>query len=215
MRPTLIKNILNEIRQWCYPQEFRINRPPRGLLENDDNAVLRSLSKVINTLSVDASIAGIQPSRSAADDEQFISELATRLWRLRKCLQQAGSQEPTDGVERGYRHLERLFTRLEHLGIRVVDRTGEFYDPGMSLKVVSSEPMNGIGREIIKETIAPAIYRGENLIQVPQVVVGVPSMANSESLPDDDTISEPETGMDHNQNNNPVKEPDETTFKSE
>jgi hypothetical protein len=36
--------------------------------------------------------------------------------------------------------------------------------------------MDGIGREIIKETIKPAVYRGDRLIQTSQVVVGVPSL---------------------------------------
>jgi hypothetical protein len=65
----------------------------------------------------------------------------------------------------------------------VVDKTGEFYDPGMALKIVSSEPMDGIGREVIKETIEPAIYRDNRLIQQAQVVIGVPSNKDTEKVP--------------------------------
>jgi hypothetical protein len=109
--------------------------------------------------------------------------LATRLWRVRQNLEKPGSGEPFDEVQRGYRHLERLFSNLERLGIRVVDKTGEFYDPGMALKIVSSEPMDGIGREVIKETIEPAIYRDNRLIQQAQVVIGVPSNKDTEKVP--------------------------------
>jgi hypothetical protein len=215
MRPSLFKNILNDIRQWCYPSEFRIPRPAGRPFADDINAVLKTLSEAIHTLSAEAPISGNQPSGSAVDDERFICDLSTRLWRLRNSLQQPGSQEAVPGVERGYRHLERLLFSLENLGIRIVDRTGSFYDPGMALKVVSSEPMDGIGSEIIKETICPAVYRDEKLIQVPQVVVGIPSNAVTDSEADNHPTTEFEPGMDQNPNIKPGGKSDETTAPSE
>jgi hypothetical protein len=215
MRPSMFKNLLNEMRQWCYPPEFRIPRPPGQPLEDDVNTVLQTLSEAIRSLSAEASGAEIQPLANAVDDHAFIGDLATRLWRLRNCLQQPGSQEPAAGVERGYRHLERLFARLEDLGIRVVDRTGGFYDPGMALTVVSSEPMDGIGRKIIKETITPTVYKNEELIQVSQVVVGIPSLAEPESQADDAPASDFEPEMDQNPNANPGEESNEAAAQSE
>lgn len=211
MQSTIISNMLGEIRQWCYPREFRISRPRHRALHRENNTVLQSLSKAIRALSIEPG----KQSAGAINDDQFISDLSTRLWRLRKCMQQPGSQEPVNGIERGYRHLERLFSQLEHSGVRIVDRTGNFYDPGMALKVVSSEPVDGIGREIIKETITPAVYRGDILIQASQVVVGVPSKSHGESSVDDCPACEFEIAINDSQHAKRIKDTDEIPSKPE
>ena len=182
MRQSFFHNIINEVRQWCYPAEFRIDS---GIADVDDetiNELIRSLSDSVRKLS-NPELLSSNPAQTALDDEPFITDLATRLWRIRRCLKKPGSEEPLDGTDRGYRHLERLFSILDQSGILVVDKTGSFYDPGMTMTVVSSESMDGIGREIIKETVQPAIFRGDRLIQTAQVVVGVPTRRDEGSTP--------------------------------
>jgi hypothetical protein len=83
-----------------------------------------------------------------------------------------GQTDPLPEMGRSYRHVERLQSALEDMGIIVSDKTGEVYDSGMSVRIMASEPMAGIAHDVIKETIAPAVYRGGQLIQQAQIVVG-------------------------------------------
>jgi hypothetical protein len=174
LRQSFFHNLISEIRQWCYPPEFRIESVTTGVDDEKINELIRSLSETLENLA-SLEFQSLMQAQTALDDEPFITDLATRLWRVRQCLRKPGTEEPVEGTDRGYRHLERLFSNLEQSGIRIVDKTGSFYDPGMAMTVVSSEPMDEIGREIIKETVKPAIFRGDRLIQTAQVVVGVPS----------------------------------------
>ena len=216
MRRSLSKKILNEIRQWCYPPEFRI--PSDAVGDDDDkiNDLIQSLSQTLKVFANPEFQTRLR-NQTAIDDEPFIADLATRLWRIRQNLKRPDSEEPIEEIERGYRHLERLFSNLEQLEIRVVDKTGDAYDPGMALKVVSSEPMEGIGREIIKETIEPAIYKGDRLIQTSQVVVGIPSMRGSTPMTPPQPVVEPEgePNQEPDLTNISKKEPDGTFHKPE
>jgi hypothetical protein len=174
---SFVQQFLETARQWRYPQEFRILPLP---IENE----LAQLEKLVRSFAEEAQRSRVSPPpqpsepifHNALDDEPFIADLATRLWRVRQAMLRSGSVEQGDGADRGFRHLDRLLAHLEEAGVKVVDKTGSFYDAGMVMNVVSSEPMDGIGREIIKETIKPAVYRGDRLIQTSQVVVGVPSL---------------------------------------
>jgi hypothetical protein len=174
MTNKLSHHLFGTLRQWCFPVEFRVDPPLKDEGQEQLDSLVCSLNDMIQRLATPLTpIDPVLPS--SLDDEPFIADLATRLWRVRQSLMQTGSNDPVAGADRGFRHLDRLLATLEQEGIRIVDRTGSFYDPGMAMQVVSSEPMDGIGREVIKETIKPAIYRGERLIQTPQVVVGTPS----------------------------------------
>ncbi len=174
MKPSFFDIILSAVRQWCYPSGFRIEFVPAAIDDETINDLIKKLSETVEVFTDPEFQASLQ-KQTAIDDVPFITDLTTRLWRIHQCLKQPGSNDTSDGTDRGYRHLERLFSNLEQAEIRVVDKTGSFYDPGMAATVISSEPMDGIGREIIKETVRPAIFRGDLLIQTPQIVVGVPS----------------------------------------
>jgi hypothetical protein len=191
LRQSFFKNILSELRQWCYPREFRIDFVTFGIDDEKINDLIRSLAETVESLS-SPEFQSRLTAQTALDDEPFITDLVTRLWRVRQCLRKPGSEEPVEGTDRGYRHLERLFSNLEQSGIRIMDKTGTFYDPGMATTVVSSEPMDGIGREIIKETVRPAIFRGDRLIQTSQVVVGIPSIGGDGSKSPQRPESNPE-----------------------
>ena len=218
MEQSLLKKILNEIRQWCYPHEFRIPSDEHGIDEDKINDLIQSLSHTLKMFDNPYFRARLL-NQTAIDDEPFIVDLTTRLWRILRNLKKPGSEEPIEEIERGYRHLERLISNLERLGIQVVDKTGEAYDPGMAVKVVSSEPVNGISREIIKETIEPAIYKGDRLIQTSQIVVGIPYMRDPSMMTPSRTLPKPESKEEQNiesdLNDISIKEPDETSQKPE
>jgi hypothetical protein len=175
MRKSIVEELYGHLRQMLYPRDFRIHSGGPDSADAEIHRVIQSLSERISNISEkDLNQTG-DAQTNLQEDDSFVADLATRLWRIRQSLEKVGAEGSISGVERGYRHLERLFSFLEQIGIRVVDKTGEFYDAGMAIKVVSSEPIVGIRREIIKETVLPAVYRDDRLIQNAQVVVGLPA----------------------------------------
>ncbi len=122
--------------------------------------------------------SSIQRTESERIDSEFLTDLATRLWRIRSGLLVPGGDTPFKEVGRSFRYLERLIDTLERHEIRIIDKTGDFYDSGMMIEVIASEPMKGIRKDIIKETLEPMILKGDRIIQVAKVVIGTPEEKN-------------------------------------
>jgi len=80
-------------------------------------------------------------------------------------------------MKRVYRHVEAALENLREMGIEVKDHTGEAFDYGQSLKVITTQPIQGITRETVIETIKPTIYFQEHLIQTGEVVIATPPRA--------------------------------------
>lgn len=107
--------------------------------------------------------------------DNFMIDMATSLWRLKQKMLRPGSVEPLDEMKRAYRHFESAWDALTSVGVEVFDHTNIAYDAGLSLKVVAFQPVVGLKRETILETIKPTVrFRGKQ-IQMGAVVVGKPS----------------------------------------
>jgi hypothetical protein len=178
----LISTISEHIRQWRYPKAFRIPATFAWRQRTDLDQILGSFVESIQALS-DPEFLGRAEKFTAADDQGFIIDSLTRLWRVRKGMREIES-EPQADAKRLSDQLDRLVSKFEEMDVRLEDREGELYDAGFAMKVIASEPMAGIGREIIKETYKPAIYRGDTLIQVPEVIIGLPMVESGEQTKD-------------------------------
>lgn len=61
------------------------------------------------------------------------------------------------------------------MGLEVKDHTGDAFDYGLPLKVVTTQPTPGITREMVVETIKPTIYWERQIIQAGEVVIATPA----------------------------------------
>lgn len=114
----------------------------------------------------------------SADEEQRLKALAviaTNAWRAERRIIDPETREPKEGMQMIARDINAIRDALEkQAGIEIRDPVGQNYDPGMALNVVASEPMAGINKDIIKETIKPTIIWQGRFLQIGEVIVGTP-----------------------------------------
>ncbi len=158
------------LRQLKYPAEFRIKSPvwPKEMLS--------SFEKLIPILESDKNSEPTAPAEPDPDwlrnQFQFLGDIGTGLWRLKKNKVQPGTDRPLDEMRKAYRHLESVWDSLKEAGIEIQDHTNTPYDQGMSLKVISLQPVGGIDRERVIETITPSTYYKGHMIRMGEVIVG-------------------------------------------
>ncbi|MEY2484269.1 MAG: hypothetical protein QOK24_2797, partial [Verrucomicrobiota bacterium] len=87
-----------------------------------------------------------------------IAEIATNVWKAKAKMVDSSSGEVRDEMKRVYRHIESILESLHEMGLEVKDHTGDAFDYGLPLKVVATQPTQGIIRESVIETIKPTIY---------------------------------------------------------
>jgi len=104
-----------------------------------------------------------------------LAAVATNAWKARSKMIDEQSGEPRDEMKRVFRHIEAMFETFRELGLEVKDHTRQVFDYGMPLKVVTSQPMPGINKERVIETIKPTIYWQDRIIQMGEVVIGTPA----------------------------------------
>jgi hypothetical protein len=102
-----------------------------------------------------------------------IADIATAVWKARTRMVDTASGEVREEMKRIYGDTERIYKCLNELGIVVKDHTGDAFDYGLPLKVVTTKPMP-ISREIVTETFRPTIYWQDKIIQHGEVEVGTP-----------------------------------------
>jgi hypothetical protein len=113
--------------------------------------------------------------------DRFFTAVANNVWRLRRKMTDAETGEAKDGFGNVFRHVEALADALQEQGIETRDHDGERYDPGMALKVIASEPRRGLIREEIIETVKPTIRTKDGILQIGEVIVGIPETESSKS----------------------------------
>ncbi len=162
------------VRQWRFPKEFRIAPAvwPPDLIEAWER-LADSLASAARQLS---------PSSPHPDHERLrmLAELGVGLWRLRQKMVEPGTERPREEMRRAYRHLESVWDVLAEAGVSIQDHTQEAFDPGMSLRVIAFQPVAGLRREQVIETIKPTIYYQGQIIQMGEVIVGAPENSASD-----------------------------------
>jgi hypothetical protein len=74
-----------------------------------------------------------------------------------------------------------VWDALKENGLEIQDHTGDPYDSGQSLKAPAFEPTPGLKEETVIDTIKPSIYLDGKMIQMGEVVVGIPETPDVES----------------------------------
>ena len=100
-------------------------------------------------------------------------DLAIEVWRLqdrvRKLLSATGQDDPSISFS-----IDKIQHILRQFGIETREYTGQAYNEGMSLDVltfdypVDEKPMN----RVVQETVSPAIFLDGRLHKMAQVIVG-------------------------------------------
>jgi hypothetical protein len=104
----------------------------------------------------------------------LLPKIGTDLWRMKQKMVQPGTDEPQEEMRRAYRHLQSIWDVMKDAGIEIQDHTNTPFNSGLSLNVISFQPMTGINSEIVIETIKPTIYYQKQRIQMGEVIVGIP-----------------------------------------
>src|SRR5262249_19317560 len=103
------------------------------------------------------------------------AEIATGLWRLRRRMVDPRTGEPLDDLRKCFRDLESVWDALARLGVEIQEHTGSPYDPGQRLRVIEFQPVPGAPGETVLETIKPSVYFKGQLIQMGEIIVGMPA----------------------------------------
>jgi hypothetical protein len=150
--------ILQRINQVKYPKEFRIFP-----MEMPFDAV-KQLEEIIKNLSEIDTKTG-ETTISQEINKDFLAEISVGAWRLKKKMTDAKTGEPLNEMSRAYRHLESVFITLEKEGVEIQDHDGQPFDAGLSLKVLTYQPLPNIEKEFVYDTIKPSVYlKGERLL---------------------------------------------------
>jgi len=171
----MLETLRDSLRQFIrYNREFRIATPKWPELAE-------SMEDIVNFLASSPSDAKI----SSGKEEGLLSlavEMGVSVWRLQRRLAIEG--EVSEEKKRVLRDLESAWDTLRQGGIEVKDHTGQKYAGGMALRVIEFQPTPGLTREQITETIKPSIYHRDKLVQMGEVIVGVPEAATKADTPE-------------------------------
>lgn len=164
-----LNRLLTAIRQRRHPPEFRIAEPLWS------REISHELGEALKQLALERPAA----SEVTLFEEQIVA-IGTKVWRLRnEIIKQADGPQATN-LKYATSYLNALWEQLADAGIEIRDHNGEPVPrTGVyMLKTVAHQPMNGIKRQQVIETLKPTIYLNEKILQVGEVVVGTPNPSN-------------------------------------
>ncbi len=162
-------NIFLYLRQLRFPREFRISASPWP--SNIEQLLLR----------IEQTLREFQELALGEQEFYFIADISTGLWRLKQKMVKPGTNQPLEEMQRAYRHLESVWDALTQAGAEIMDYTNNPFDAGMSLKVIAYQPVPGLERERVIETIKPTVYFRGKQIQMGEVIVGRPEKGETPS----------------------------------
>jgi hypothetical protein len=119
------------------------------------------------------------PKDATLKERKLAIDVGTALWRLRQRMVDPETGQPPDESRKALRHVEAMWNALRDVGIEIQDHTHLPFRSGLALDVVAFQPIDGLSRDTVIETIRPSIYLNDQVIQVGQVVVGTPPGASS------------------------------------
>jgi hypothetical protein len=157
---------------------LEISRAATGI-EDSLNALQRELDSITQSPAPSPSL-----SRDSESIERTMAILATQAWRMGNRLIDSDTKEARETLEsRDCRNVgrawETIMDELLTFGVTIKDRTGENYDEGLPEKVVNGEPRAGLTHPRIIETLKPTIYLEQKIIQLGDIIVGLPTQTNS------------------------------------
>lgn len=120
--------------------------------------------------------APVQPAPSGATEnvDAGLCALATHVWRAKGKLVDADTGVPREETRKIYRHVEGALESFTQMGITLNDWIGQPYDPGLPVKVLTFQPAEGVVRDTVIEAVRPTVIWRDRLLQLGEVVVGIP-----------------------------------------
>ena len=154
------------------PDRFRIP-PPKW---PDEKRIVEAVTKQMGAMLAEQGQRGVQETQYPVPEKiiKGMAAIATDAWRAKTRMVDPTSGEVKEEMKRVYRHVEGILEALVTLGIEVKDHTGDTFDYGLPLKVVTTQPTAGITRETVIETIKPTILWEKQMIQMGEVVIATP-----------------------------------------
>lgn len=113
-----------------------------------------------------------------------LATVATAVWRAKVKLDAESQAELPDALRNVPRHIQAAWDALAAGQVQIDDPTGQRYVTGMAVNVLTFQPMDGIGSEVIHETIKPSVYFDNRLIQRADVIVARPVTEPDKAHPD-------------------------------
>jgi len=153
------------------PDEFKI--PPGEFPAG--NRVIETVVRIPRAMLAEFKGSGEVRHAIPANVVKGIADIATNVWKTKAKMLDGASGEVRDEMKRVYRHIESVLESLHEMGLEVKDHTGDAFDYGLPLKVVTTQPTHGITRESVIETIKPTIYWQQQIIQMGEVVIATPA----------------------------------------
>lgn len=145
------------------------------------NAQWPEQKEILETVSLVMTAKPAPARQNRADAQEIdahakaLASIATNAWKARCKMVDDQSGEPREEMKRVYRHIEGIFDTFRELGLEVKDHTGDVFDYGLPLKVVTTQPTAGITKERVTETIKPTVYWQNRIIQMGEVVIATPA----------------------------------------
>lgn len=182
-----INKIKGHMLQMVQPKAFRIGHPadlPENILE-DIHDLIQPNTEALKPLEEHLARAEtVQNEQAAAlynyetkldKHLRLLADIVNGLWRLKNKMVDEETNEPLDEMQKAFRHFESIWDALKSAGININEHEkNSSFDSGLALNVLSFQPMSGLNREIIIETIKPSISYKDRPIQTGQVIVGTP-----------------------------------------
>ena len=101
--------------------------------------------------------------------------IANSYFRARKKMLDPTTGEPHEAMSRVYKDIERISRHFEEMGFKIQNHTGDAYDDGQPMKVITSNPRPEAARKYVLETLLPTIYWNDKIIQHGEIEIAVPS----------------------------------------
>jgi len=106
-----------------------------------------------------------------------LASIANNAWKAKTKMLDNTTGEAREEMKRVYRHVEGILESLREMKIEIKDHTGDAFDYGLPLKVVTTQPTAGITKEKVIETIKPTVYWHNQIIQMGEVVIATPAQS--------------------------------------
>lgn len=107
-------------------------------------------------------------------ESKFLSELATNVWRMQQKMIDIETGERKEEYKYVFRYVESIYDALTEFGVEIKSHTGQKYDDGLGVTVVTSEVRSDLNRREIIETLKPTVRFKNKFLQIGEVVVGIP-----------------------------------------
>ena len=154
-------------------------KDPRALVRFPDapvDAAMAEWSAFQDSMSAPKESA--VPDQAAAREIEAmmtsLCQVATNIWRAKTKMVDPVTQEPKEETRRLYRHVEGAMEGFAQMGLQINDLLNQPYDAGLPVKVLTYQPTPGVTRDTIIEVVRPSVLWKDRLLQVGEVVVGIP-----------------------------------------